>query len=79
MQSYLAGDILKYNMNFESLINAQQVSTTWREAIVACKLWKKLYKNQVTETFFTFVYPLVIICLLTLNSYVLDWDQSSLE
>ena len=45
MQKYIAEDILEL-LNVDSLLNAEQVSEVWKQAIVEGKLWKKLFERQ---------------------------------
>ena len=46
LQIYIAQDILQL-LDFDNLLNAEQVSKAWRSTINEGKLWEKLYKRNV--------------------------------
>ena len=46
MLSYVAHHILEF-LDWESLMNAELVSQTWRKAVVKGRSWKKLLERNV--------------------------------
>ena len=47
LQIYIAKDIL-LQLDFESLVNAEQVSQAWKSIFEGCKLWERIHNSNVT-------------------------------
>ena len=47
LQIYIARDIL-LQLDFESLVNAEQVSQAWKSIFEGCKLWERIHNSYVT-------------------------------